>query len=109
MTEPVTLDDIKVHLRLGAGVTDEDAYLESLITGARRMVEKETQRSFSGDTPTLTGDDAEVGKQAIRLIVGNWYANRESVSTDARSAPIALPQSAEWIFDDLRAWYDGSD
>ena len=106
MSEPVALEDIKTHLRLDPDATDEDVYLTSLIIAARRMVERETQRTIVGPAPTIVDDDLEVAKHAIRLIVGNWYANREPV-VDAKI--MKLPHSLQWIFDGLLAWYDGDD
>ena len=106
MSEPVALEDIKTHLRLDPDATTEDVYLNSLIVAARRMVERETQRTIVGPAPTIVDDDLEVAKHAIRLVVGNWYANREPV-VDAKV--MELPHSLRWILDDLLAWYDGDD
>lgn len=110
MAEPVALDDIKIHLGIGAGAAGDDAYLTSLLIAARVMVERETRRTIVGANPTIAGDDLEVARQAIRLIVGAWYANREAVTApDARSTPIAVPMAATWILASLRSWDDGSD
>lgn len=110
MSEPVTLAEIKIHLGLGEGAAGEDIYLASLIVAARRMVERETRRTIVGSAPTISADDLETAKQAIRLIVGAWYANREAVTTtDARSNPVTVPMAAAWIIEGLRAWDDGSD
>lgn len=110
MNEPVALSDIKIHLGLGSGAAGDDAYLSSLIIAARRMVEQETRRVIAGSTSTLSPDDLEVARQAIRLIVGAWYANREAVTTtDARLAPVEVPMAATWIMNSLRAWDDGAD
>lgn len=110
MTEPVTLDDIKTHLGFGPGAAGDDAYIGSLLVAARVMVERDTRRTIFGAAPTLVGDDLETAKQAIRLIVGAWYANREAVTaTDARSAPIPVPMAATWILASLRAWDSGAD
>lgn len=100
MPEPVTVDELKVHLRLGTG-TGEDSYLAGLITAARRKVELESRRSFSGDEPTLTGDDAELACRAILITAGHWY--------DHRDATNLLPDAVGWIVDDLRQWDDGAE
>jgi len=47
-TEPVTLADMKAHLRVDG--TDEDTYIMSLITAARRQVEDRTWRSLGTET-----------------------------------------------------------
>lgn len=101
MAEPVTVDQLKVHLRLGSTVTAEDAYLAGLITAARRKVEIDTRRSFSGDDPTLAGDDAVLAGQAIVVIAGYWY--------DHRDATDMLPPQVGWMIDDLCAWDTGAD
>ncbi len=51
----------------------------------------------------LTADKLQLAKQAIRLIVGHWYANRETVSVDAR-ATTELPMAASWILSSLKVW-----
>lgn len=110
MAEPVALDDIKTHLGIGAGAADDDTYLTSLLIAARVMVERETRQTIAGPNPTIVGDDLETARQAIRLIVGAWYANREAVTApDARSTPIAVPMAASWIMSSLRRWDDGAD
>jgi len=42
--EPVTLNELKLHLKLSGNA--EDSYLESLITAAREFLETYTQRSW---------------------------------------------------------------
>ena len=50
--EPVTLDELKDHLKI---INDyEDSILESLIKIAREVIEKETNRSFVQQTLLLT-------------------------------------------------------
>lgn len=109
MSEPVTLEQVKGHLRLNPGVTDEDAQLEAMIMAARRAVEIRTRRSIVGDTPTLSGDDLAMACHAILLIIGTWYANREGATTDARTLPAEVPLSVTWLLDPLIRWDDGAD
>lgn len=54
MAEPVSLDEIKTHLRLDVSETGEDDYLESLITASRRAIEKKIRRSVLGGDAVLT-------------------------------------------------------
>lgn len=56
MSEPVSLDDIKTHLRLDPDDTGEDLYLAALITAARRACERRINRSVVGAALTLTLD-----------------------------------------------------
>jgi len=99
MTEPVTLDEIKLYLRIDDDVTGEDGYLAGLIVSARRAVEMRTRRSIVGDEPGLTGDDLIAAKQAMLLLMGHWYANREG---DAKE-----PIQVSWLLDPLTQWDDG--
>jgi uncharacterized phiE125 gp8 family phage protein len=45
-TEPVSLAEAKLHLRVDASATDEDALIGALITAARQMAEGELQRTL---------------------------------------------------------------
>jgi uncharacterized phiE125 gp8 family phage protein len=56
MTEPVALEDLKVHLRLDASATDEDDYLNVMIVAARRACELRINRSILGADLTKTLD-----------------------------------------------------
>lgn len=107
MTEPVTLAEVKAHLRLGSA-TAEDAYLTAMIVAARRAVELRTRRTIVGEAPTLSGDDLQAAKHAIKLVIATWYANRDA-TTDSRSASVELPLSVSWLLDPLIAWSNGED
>jgi uncharacterized phiE125 gp8 family phage protein len=48
--EPVTLDEIKTHLRLALAFTDEDSYITGLISAARASSEKFTRSAFLTQT-----------------------------------------------------------
>lgn len=51
----------------------------------------------------LGADDWQVVGQAMKLICGHWYVNRESV-VDVRGTAVELPQSATWLLQPLRQW-----
>jgi uncharacterized phiE125 gp8 family phage protein len=51
--EPITRAELKLHLR-GVSETDEDAYLDELITAARQHVEEITWRALINQTWDLT-------------------------------------------------------
>lgn len=46
VVEPVTIAEAKVHLRIDAGFTDDDGYLQSLITASRYYVENYVDRTL---------------------------------------------------------------
>lgn len=189
MTEPVTLSQIKQHLRIEEDVTDEDAMLSAMIVAARRACEGRINRSIVGasaavridafpilpPTPIAAGsealdvdlpggvvstvsaityltesgvqtldpalyraalgevparvspvdawpvaqespeaivityvispmsvDDLAVVTQAIKLIVGSWYRNREATAVDQKGSPVELPLSVTWLLGPLR-------
>lgn len=98
MSEPVTPADMKVHLRLPAGATGEDEYLDVLIVAARRTIEASINRTIAD--ADLTDDDLRVVGQAIRLIAGSWYSNREAVITGTIVSE--LPIAVTWLLKPLR-------
>lgn len=98
MTEPVSLADIKAHLRLPDDETGEDAYLSALIVAARRGIETIINRAITD--PDFVDDDRAVVGQAVRLIVGSWYANREAVVTGTIVSE--TPVAASWLLKPLR-------
>jgi hypothetical protein len=51
----------------------------------------------------LDPDKLEMVRHAIRLLVGHWYANRETVA-DTRGTPGELPMTVAWLLDPLRVW-----
>jgi hypothetical protein len=53
-TEPVTIDEVKSHLLLSPDLSDEDEYLNTLITAAREMCEAATNVSFIQRTVVAT-------------------------------------------------------
>ncbi|HEY1605616.1 MAG TPA: head-tail connector protein [Allosphingosinicella sp.] len=51
---------------------------------------------------SLGDDDMSAVAQAIRMLVANWYVNREAAVVDVRGVPAELPQSVRWLIDGLR-------
>ena len=87
----ITLEQAKVHLRIDHD--DEDGYIESLIAAAQEYVEDiltPTQDPESEDPPVPPAV-TEKQRQVVRLLVGHWYTNRESVSEKSLSeVPMAV-------------------
>lgn len=70
----VTLDELKLYLRLDATDTTEDSLLTSLNATAEEYLKNATGFTFSTDVP-------EMAKMIIKLLVAHWYENREVVSS----------------------------
>lgn len=83
--EPVSIADIKAHLRLSTASTTEDSYLGSLIKVARQYAENFTKRCFLPQTweltaPTFDGDEI--------------ILNRSPLSTEATNVVITYMDAA---------------
>ena len=85
----LTLDEIKKHLNLDSWFTDDDSYLESLAEVAQVAIEKHLGYSFN----ELKYNYGIVPKSIIHamlLMIGNFYNNRESLSTlTLKEVPLA--------------------
>lgn len=85
----ITVGEAKNHLNIGEGFTDDDLYINDLILVAENAIETDIHRTFMNLVleldiqRTLDGNAAELGtipavlKHAAKLMVGNFYANRE--------------------------------
>ena len=91
--EPVTLQQVKMHLRLGS-MSAEDGYLMILITAARRAIENMMDQRVEA----LADEDKDVVAQASLLLIGQWYANRETVGVNVSEIPFAV----QWLINPLR-------
>lgn len=88
----IALDLVKTHLRVDGA--EEDALIEGYIAAALSHVEQHCDRVLVEDSPvlpeqmTLTKDV----QQAVLLLVGHWYANREAVviGTITSEVPLAV-------------------
>ena len=74
---PVTVDEIKTHLRIEHN--DEDGYLSGLIAAAQATAEDFCRRSFAEEMP-------EPVRLAIYLYVGFMYTYRENADQSAYRA-----------------------
>lgn len=93
------LEIIKQHCRVEQEDAEEDALLETYATAARRLIENKTRRRLyatqnevpdDGDESALILDDDI--STAMLLVIGHWYANRESVvvGTITSELPMAV-------------------
>lgn len=86
----LTLEEVKVHLRLDGDA--EDAYLEALVATATAYIAAVLTPAATEEVPTPAAPPVnDMQKHAARLLVGHWYANREAVSAGQMSkVPMAV-------------------
>lgn len=98
----VDLAIAKLHLRIDADVTEEDALIEAWIKAAYLAIEGKIFRKVfdtgavipEADPSGIVTDDAL--NSAALLILGHLYVNREAVAP-GQTTPI--PLGAEWLLD----------
>ena len=91
----LSLELVKQQLRLEPDYPDEDALLAIYVKAALGMIEKHTRRKLT-EVPDDNIDpeatlifDGDIQLAAL-LIIGHWYANRESVVVGASGASLPL-------------------
>lgn len=110
------LDIIKQQVRLEPDSVEEDTLLDTYSTAARRMVENVTGRTLyatAGEIPTdpITTEPTDLSAlvlddditTAMLLLIGHWYANRESVVIG--STATELPLAVESLLAPYRHFY----
>lgn len=86
----IDLARVKLHLRVDGD--QEDALITGYIEGAKSHVAMHCDRELvegSPVEPDQMGITADV-EQAILLLVGHWYANREGVALGTISTTVPL-------------------
>lgn len=99
----IELEDIKKHLNLDEDYTDDDSYLVYLESVAEQLVEKHIDKPLED----MIAEEGEVPKpllQAMLLMIGNFYDNRESISY---GNAIEVPNTLQYILSMYRD-YDNS-
>lgn len=91
----IYIDDVKHHLNIDKDFQDDDNYIMSLTEVAERVVEKDIDTRLS-DLEDEDGDIPSPLKQAMLLLIGNFYANRESV---AYTNMVEVPKSYQYLID----------
>lgn len=78
MTDPVSLADVRLQLRLSDDDVAEDKLLIGYIAAAKRVCVSQTGFSFAEGAPRApSADDLAVIAQAMLMMVAHWYENRE--------------------------------
>lgn len=92
----LTIDDIKKHLNIDHD--EDDAYLDELISVAEDAVESYLNKPLA-ECVDSAGNLKPAVRHACRLLIGTWYANRESV---VFSSPSLLPDGVAALLMPLR-------
>jgi len=84
----IEIQDLKKHLNID--YSDDDAYISDLIDVAQEAIATYLNRPLD-EFIDSEGNLRPVLKHAVRLLVGNWYANREPVAyASATNVPYTL-------------------
>ena len=97
----IDLAHAKLHLRMDLEDTEEDALILGWIPAAYLAIEGKIFRKLYEDEEAIpegsTGIVIDEGIQTIaQLILGNLYANRESV---APGQAVEIPLGVSWLLD----------
>lgn len=57
---------------------------------------------YTADALASTDEEYLIGKRAMLLLIGHWFANREGVIADVRAAVADVPWAVTALLDDLR-------
>lgn len=90
----LTLAQIKKHLNIDTQFTDDDEYIESLGEVAEEIVSQHLRQDLSVIASGYNDNLPKPIVHAMLLLVGNFYANRETV---AFASAYELPLSYEYL------------
>lgn len=99
----ITVEDLKKHLNVDH--SEDDDYISELLEVAEDTVATFLNRPLS-DFVDDAGNLKAAVRHAIRLYVGTWYANRESV---AFASPSILPDGVYALLMPLRKFISKED
>lgn len=99
METPVSIQDLRVQIRLEADDASQDADLLPKLMAAIRAVENETGRTFAGEEPHIGEADLPAAKVAVLMLAGHWYRNREAVTVGTAGA--TLPMGVKLLLNPL--------
>ena len=90
----LTIDDVKKHLYIDHD--DDNRYIADLITVAEDAVKTDLNLNSLSELEDETGMLPASVIQAMLLLIGTLYANRESVTY---GTPHTVPHSYEYLLD----------
>lgn len=98
----IDLDTAKKHLNLESGYTDDDNYITGLIDVAESAVRVHVNEDFDTLAENNGGCLPAPILQAMLLMIGNLYQNREMLGT----RPEELPFNYQYLIDLFRNYYN---
>lgn len=107
MPAPLSLDQVKLHLRLDPTYTGEDELVgDYLLAGwalfltESRRVEAPAVAPAIPNPLELSADELAIARQWLRLLLGHWYENRQSVAVAMNV--LAVPDTCQKLMKLLR-------
>jgi len=86
----LNLEEIKKHLNVDDCFQDDDSYIESLADVSEEIVEQHLRTSLDNIASEYNGKLPAPIRHAMLLLIGNYYANRESVTfAQAHDLPLS--------------------
>ena len=98
----IELDYAKKHLNIEDSFTDDDEYILGLISMAEQAVRVHVNEDFDTLAEKNGGCLPTPLLQAMLLMIGNMYQNREPVGTREK----ALPFNYQYLIDLYRNYYN---
>ncbi|MBY6138531.1 head-tail connector protein [Leisingera daeponensis] len=92
----ISAADMKLHLSIPAADSGNDGLIEGYIGAAESFVARHLRRDMEVDFPGGWPPDA---LQAVRLLVADWYENREPVTSGGQ---VELPMGVRMLLAPLR-------
>lgn len=90
----LTLEEMKLHCRVDGD--EDDVLLEAYGEAAMEVVKMQTSRNWYERPDEIPEDDPSgmaenpAIRQAMLLLVGHWYKNREAVGDETKELPLGF-------------------
>ena len=85
----VTLSEAKKHLNIESTFLEDDEYVTSLILLSENLIEKDIRKTIAS-IQLLEGSVPAVLKHASKMLIGNFYTNREDIIVGTQMVKVPL-------------------